>query len=301
MPESAPPLTDTLKCRLSGGRTGPSGSTRHSNRAVRPSLSGRSGPRSVPGVRLVRLRRCSVGVGLCLVLLTANGCSDRTIPTLTAAQPAGQPITDPDRPQAAGRVVLAEQTAQTAQTTQPARVLTSLQVLAESLSVAARPDTGLAMVLQPDPSLARAFLVVAPDPVAAQAFNCYFSWYVDWSKPELTLQLDRLFQESERMTAQASGLFSQPAMVDLLQTSLAILDLYRDWAVPTGHEPDGLLDEAARLALTDFILQAYRRDFAERRQTGPPSPEWQETRQFARLEVTYHAGISSYCSFVWLN
>jgi hypothetical protein len=146
------------------------------------------------------------------------------------------------------------------------------------------------LLVQSDPAVERAFLVVAPDPVAAKAFNGYFSFYFDWSDSRQqypVLILDRLFPEDQREQATETRQFSHPEIEqELLQWLGKLVD---------PDQPNDLLE---------FILENYRLDFAGRLNAASADPgtiglvPWQRSRKFDSLEVTYFADRESYCTFL---
>lgn len=152
-----------------------------------------------------------------------------------------------------------------------------LQALQPALSGAANRAGFCAGWIQPDASCDRSFLVVAPDPAAARQLNGFFYWLSDRTaaagEPNLILCLDRLFPESSRSFVFAGGLYSDQAVVSLLEFSL-------NQVLGDRYEP-GILA---------FILGCYRKHF-EQRLNSPDLPVWTLHKTFQRIEVTYDASL----------
>ena len=138
--------------------------------------------------------------------------------------------------------------------------------------------------VQPDPLSEESFLTVATDPMAAAGLNGFFTWYLDLkrltgSEASLMLWIDRLFSDSTREAAMASGLYSDPRVVGLLETSLR-----------------QVLGDYYHQDILEFILKSYRRDFSDRQDGGDPSARtWKQV--FQRIEVSYEAAIISTITF----
>jgi hypothetical protein len=138
-----------------------------------------------------------------------------------------------------------------------------------------------AAYILPDENSSAGFLIVAPDTASARQINGYFYWLSGESAAEqdaepVLLGLDRLFTESGREKAVASGLFSEAGIEQLLEYSLR--------TVLSGfYQP----------AMLDFILSCYRADFAARlAKPGQPADQsW--SRIFNGIEVDYHASVFS--------
>lgn len=138
--------------------------------------------------------------------------------------------------------------------------------------------------VQPDPQSEESFLSVAADPMAAAGLNGFFTWYLDRKRltsqeASLMLWIDRLFSDGTREAAMAGGLYSDPRVVGLLETSLrqVLGDFY--------HQD-----------ILEFILKSYRRDFSDRQNGGDPSARtWKQVVQ--QIEVSYEAAIISTITF----
>lgn len=225
--------------------------------------------------------------GLVLVLALAvvilgTGCQQAD-PLLTAQNPTVQQ----DGSQASGR------TDQTGGQNNPGSSGTDagrwldfpdLQVLQPALSNAASLAGFCAGWIQPDAACDRGFLVVAPDLTAARQLNGFFYWLSDRTaaaagEPPIVLCLDRLFPESARPFALAGELYSDQALVSLLEFSLQQVLVER-------YEP-GILT---------FILGCYRRHFKERL-NSPDLPVWTLQKTFKRIGVTYDASLYNSVSF----
>lgn len=139
---------------------------------------------------------------------------------------------------------------------------------------------------QPEPSIERGFLLVADSIPAARAFNSYFSFYFDWTHSGQenypTLILDRLYLEKNRVSAMSAKTYRDETISNEL----------RNWI-------ETLIDPQEGAQVCAFILDCYRRDFAQRLDTQPSdTPElWEDQQFFGDLEVTYHADRESYCTF----
>lgn len=155
-------------------------------------------------------------------------------------------------------------------------------VLAADPRYSSEPEP-VTRVLQPDPLTERAFLLVSESEAAATAFNSYFSFYFDWTHErdsQPVLLIDRLFPEVLRTPATESGQFSTPLLEQSLQYWL-----------------EQLIDPVHGQALTAFILERYRLDFAARIAADIAPEAWHETCQIGPWEVTYYADRESYCTF----
>ncbi|NCA97864.1 MAG: hypothetical protein EOM70_00650 [Clostridia bacterium] len=143
-----------------------------------------------------------------------------------------------------------------------------------------------AYVIQPDPAIDRAFLLVSSSELTARAFNSYFSFYFNHasspSPPYPVLILDRLFQEQNRQQTLDSGRYHEADLVHELAYWLGIL-----------------VDESQAQAICDFVITCYEKDFSLRLKSTPGHQvaDWQENIRLAGLEVTYHAGRETYCTF----
>ncbi len=133
--------------------------------------------------------------------------------------------------------------------------------------------------VQPDQNLSRYFLSVAADVSLAKQINGFFYWFCDMTaldpdEPPLILCLDKLFSDSARPAAIAGGLYSDPAVVDLLELTLK-----------------QVLAQCYQEDILSFILACYRDVFRKHLQNQEVS-FWKSQKIFQRIEVTYDA--SSY-------
>ena len=152
-------------------------------------------------------------------------------------------------------------------------------LLAEAQSVGTGSGLGRTRSGQPD-----GFLLVAPDDRSASAVNGYFYWLSsqasDDSTEPLLLGIDRLFSEGGREAATASGDYSEPELVNLLDFSLR--QVLQEW-----YKPDMLT----------FIMSCYRKDFAARLQDAASFTDQTWSGQFQGMEVSYNASIISSVAF----
>ena len=159
-----------------------------------------------------------------------------------------------------------------------------LQPLLAELRKAALINGYDAAWVQPDPLSKESFLTVATDPMAAAGLNGFFTWYLDPeqqtdSEASLMLWIDRLFSDSTRETAMAGGLYSDPRVVGMLETSLRLV-----------------LGDYYHQDILEFSLKSYRHDFSDRQDGGDPSARtWKQV--FQRIEVSYEAAIISTITF----
>ncbi|MDD2457793.1 MAG: hypothetical protein PHQ83_04745 [Eubacteriales bacterium] len=166
-------------------------------------------------------------------------------------------------------------------------LLDSLRLLIDSRNqTLAVQHPWVACAVQPDPAIDRAFLLVSDSETTARAFNSYFSFYFNHATPTPApypvLVLDRLFQDQNRQQVLASGSYHEVGLAHELTYWLEIL-----------------VDESHGQALCDFVITCYQKDFSERLDgpTGNQPADWQESLVLAGLEVTYHAGRETYCTF----
>jgi hypothetical protein len=168
---------------------------------------------------------------------------------------------------------------------EPLMPMLGLMIDSRNEDLAAR-HPWVAYAVQPDPAIERAFLLLASSETTARAFNCYFSFYFNHATPTPApypvLILDRLFQDQNRQQVLASGSYHE---VDLAHELTYWLEI--------------LVDESHGQAICDFVVSCYQKDFSERlaSTSGYQPEDWQESLVLDGLEVTYHAGRETYCTF----
>lgn len=165
--------------------------------------------------------------------------------------------------------------------------LESIRLLADQRNqIQSENQTWQAFVIQPDPAIERFFLLVASSEHAARAFNSYFGFYFNQEKvlmaPSPVLIVDRLFQESSRQQVLADRSYFEPELASELAYWLALL-----------------VDDQQGQEICDFVIACYQTDFASRLADHSVSSQvdWQKNLQLTGLEVTYHAGRQTYCTF----
>lgn len=236
-------------------------------------------------------RSVAAGAGIGLVLMIAAWLIIQ--PSGQSENPGRQIL---DRPQIA--LVTEPQTAagpvaETKPEAEPQPDAETTPIRDQLLHLSSQRNEGLASthpwgsyVIQPDPAIERVFLLVSSSELAARAFNSYFSFYFNRTTspapPYPVLILDRLFQEHNRQQVIASGSYHEE-------------DLAQELAYWLGT----LVDDTQAQGICDFVLACYEKDFSERLKHGSSLEvqDWQESMHVAGLEVTYHAGRETYCTF----